>query len=83
MALASVQSGIRRDWARAAGAAAASDLPSMCAAWFRGFDCSISLQDFKDRWATPAYFCHVEEAEGLPPSLVVHLGGPACPALPL
>lgn len=83
LALASVQSGIRRDWARAAGAAAASDLPSMCAAWFRGFDCSISLQDFKDRWATPAYFCHVEEAEGLPPSLVVHLGGPACPALPL
>jgi hypothetical protein len=80
LALASVEGAIRRDWARAVDVAP-SDLPSFCAAWFRGLDLTISLKAFKERWAQPAFFCEVHE-EGGPPTLEIHLGGPLCPPLP-
>jgi hypothetical protein len=81
LALSSLREAIRRDWSRIVGAAPAP-LPSMCAAWFRGFDSSITLAAFKEQWASPEFFCSVEEAAGLPPSLEVRLGGPHFPALP-
>jgi hypothetical protein len=81
LALSSVEAGIWRDWARAGDVAPAS-LPSMCAAWFRGFDVSITLEAFKQMWATPAYFCEVQEQQGHQPQLVLRLGGPLCPPLP-
>ena len=79
-ALAAVVGAIHRDWARAVDVAP-SPLPTVCAAWFRGIDLSISLGAFKERWAEPGFFCEVEEA-GAQPSLEIHLGGPACPPLP-
>jgi hypothetical protein len=54
----------------------------MCAAWFRGFDASITLQAFKQQWAVPEFFCSVQEDDGFPPTLEIHLGGPDFPLLP-
>jgi hypothetical protein len=81
LALRSVVGGIQRDWARARGVDLAS-VPAMCAAWFRGFDASIPLESFKQSWASPPFFCEVEEVQGLPPQLLVHLGAAHCPPLP-
>jgi len=81
LALDSVRGAILRDWSRAEGVAPAA-LPSMCAAWFRGFDASITLQAFKQQWAVPEFFCSVQEDDGFPPTLEIHLGGPDFPLLP-
>ena len=81
LALASVEKAIRRDWARAVDVAP-SNLPSFCAAWFRGIDLAISLQAFEERWAEPGYFCEVHEEAGHQPTLEILLGGPLCPPLP-
>lgn len=81
LALGSLLEAIRRDWSRIVGAAPAP-LPSMCAAWLRGFDSSITLAAFKQQWASPEFFCCVHEVGGFPPALEVHLGGPGFPALP-
>jgi hypothetical protein len=80
LALASVEGAIRRDWARAFDVAP-PNLPSFCAAWFRGIDLTISRKDFEERWAEPGYFCKVLDGVG-PPTLEIHLGGPLCPPLP-
>ena len=81
LALAAVEGGIHRDWARVDGAARAP-LPPFCAPWFRGLDLSIPLKTFREQWAEPGFFCEVSEVEGHQPTLDVRLGGQLCPALP-
>jgi hypothetical protein len=81
LALAAVEGAISRDWARAVNVAP-SALPTICAAWFRGLDLTITLEAFKERWAEPGFFCEVHGVGGHQPSLVLHLGGPRCPPLP-
>ena len=55
---------IRRDWIRVHTDVRGLDAGAFCVDWWRGVDCSLGVDRFEDRWASPPLFCRLA---GVPP----------------
>jgi len=54
-----VRAAIRRDWLRTQVDLRTLDDGAFCLDWWRGRDCSLSVEAFVALWATPPVLCHV------------------------
>jgi hypothetical protein len=50
---------IQRDWTRTQTDVRQMDDGAFCVDWWRGFDCSLSVDAFEQQWAAPPVFCKV------------------------
>ena len=48
---------IQRDWTRTQTDVREMDDGAFCLDWWRGFDCSLTVANFEEQWASPPLFC--------------------------